>query len=427
MEKWGTKSQIWHFRKLINSLRKDENCIEYVKGYLAGFWDAEGYSLQNNPQYRVCGTEKCLLNKVASYFSKLGYNKNHITSDSNRGKNKKDMYVLTVSIDKDKFVSLIHPRHNKKLYLTEDKISLTFCHYDKVISVDTEPYDGIVYNFETSEHSYYANNILTHNCDCPKLGYHGNATLDDLKQQLFNTLGLFPNQKYCERLNIHYARMGEPIYNDAVFDHAEWLYNNKKALYEKTGVRFEVIHPVLTTSLPRKFKKLESNILRWCDIKNNLYNGQAGLQFSINSTNEDQRTEMFGDVQLHLEDLARIAEKMPMPLSRKYCLNFAYASSYEVNGDVIKNLFDPEKFMCKITPIHNNSSCRENGIETIHGYEEYTPYKLPEEELKQAGFDVLVFVPSMDEEDGLVTCGNLALSGSSTKFKDEVKINIIGQ
>jgi hypothetical protein len=35
--------------------------------------------------------------------------------------------------------------------------------------------------------------------------------------------------------------------------------------------------------------------------------------------------------------------------------------------------------------------------------------------LKSAGFDVLVFVPSTDEENSLVTCGNLILGGGKIK------------
>ena len=261
-------------------------------------------------------------------------------------------------------------------------------------------------------------------CDVPKLGYRGNATLEDLNKQLYSAIGLFPSQRYCERMNIHYARMGEPIYNDAVFEHAVWMYNNKRKLKEDLGLSIETLHPVMTTSLPKKFKKLENNILRWCEIKNDVYNGQAGLQFSINSTCEEQRTEMYQGLQLSLEDLARIADKMPEPVSRKYCLNFAYATDYEVDGKRIAQLFDQEKFMCKITPIHNNSACRENGIVTVDGYDSYLPYKKPEQSLVKEGFDVLVFIPSMDEEQGLVTCGNLTLTGS--KVNVEQVINIKG-
>lgn len=259
-------------------------------------------------------------------------------------------------------------------------------------------------------------------CDVPKIGMKGNASFDDLKGQFYNALGMFPNVKYTDRLNLHFARMGEPIFNENVFLFAEWLYQNKREIKEATGVSIETLHPVLTTSLPRNFSKLEQRIQHWVSIKNNIYNGQAGLQFSINSTNEEQRSEMFVDQQLHLVDLAKIIDRMPYPVGRKYCLNFAYASDYEVDGGVIARLFDPEKVMCKITPIHNNDSCRENGIQTIDGYSSYLPYKKPEQSLVHAGFDVLVFVPSMDEEDGLITCGNLALSGSEPKTSLKLKI-----
>ncbi len=262
-------------------------------------------------------------------------------------------------------------------------------------------------------------------CDVPNIKFNGNASFDDLKHQLYNALSLFPDTHYTERLNIHYARMGDPIFNDNVHDFSRWLIQNKRQLKIDTGKSVEVLHPVLTTSLPRKYKRLEEKILDWCDIKNNDYNGQAGLQFSINSTDEDQRTEMYQDMQLHLEDLAKITDKMPEPVSRKYCLNFAFSTDFIIDAKKVAALFDPEKFMCKITPIHNNTACTTNGIKTVGGYDSWQPYQKPEEDLKAAGFDVLVFVPSIDEEDGLVTCGNVILGGSDLKY-DEQLIKIEG-
>jgi len=257
-------------------------------------------------------------------------------------------------------------------------------------------------------------------CDVPNVEWHGNVTFEDLKAQLYNAISLFPQVKYTERLNLHYARMGDPIFNEAVFEFARWIYANKRQIAADTGLRIEVIHPVLTTSSPRKFKRLEERILEWCEIKNEVYNGQAGFQFSINSTSEEQRDEMFSGMQIRLADLAKIAEKMPEPKSRKYCLNFAYATSFEVDAKLVASLFDSRKFMCKITPIHNNNACRANNIQTIGGYDSYHPYRKPEEDLKAAGFDVLVFVPSLDEEDGLVTCGNAVLGGSSLKTNEDI-------
>ena len=132
---------------------------------------------------------------------------------------------------------------------------------------------------------------------------------------------------------------------------------------------------------------------------------------------------MFDGKSLTLEQLAKIADKMPDPISRKYCLNFAYSTDFEIDGSVIARLFDPNKFMCKITPIHNNNSCKQNNIKTENGYVSYHPYLNPENSLKENGFDVLVFIPSMDEESGAVTCGNLILGGSNFETSNVLKIS----
>lgn len=263
-------------------------------------------------------------------------------------------------------------------------------------------------------------------CDVPKVAWRGNVPEADLVAQFQNALGLFPNVSYTERLNIHFARMGDPIFNDAVFSFAEWLADCKPELQANMGLRAEVIHPVLTTSCPKNYAKLGERIARWCAIKNHSFRGQAGLQLSINSTNDAQRHAMFGGTSASLAEIAAIARTLPDPIGRKYCLNFAYASGYEVDGRKLAALFDPRIFMAKITPIHNNNACSANGIETVGGYDSFRPYAEPEASLKNAGFDVLVFVPSLDEEHGLVTCGNAILGGSALKVQG-ARLNIVGQ
>jgi len=264
-------------------------------------------------------------------------------------------------------------------------------------------------------------------CSVPNIPFRGNATFEDLKQQMYNAIGLFSDKvKYTERLNLHFARMGDPIFNPDVFRFAEWIYNFKTQIKNDTGLSIEVIHPVLTTSLPKKLSSLKDRIMEWCYIKNEIYNGQAGTQFSINSTDEKQRESMFRGNQLSLEDFSKIAEEMPEPISRKYCLNFAYCTDYIIDADKVATLFDKDKFMIKITPIHNNQECVKNNIKTIGGYDSYTPYRPIEEALKNKGFDVLVFVPSMDEEEGLVTCGNLILGGDTLKSNKETVLKIKG-
>lgn len=260
-------------------------------------------------------------------------------------------------------------------------------------------------------------------CDVPNIPFKGNVSMDDLFSQLYKAISLF-NVSYTERLNIHFARMGDPIFNDNVFLFASELSTKeyKQKLQIRTGLRIEVIHPVLTTSCPKKYKNLKDRLFRWAFIKNHLYRGQAGLQLSINSTNDKQRDEMFNGQQIGLNDLANMVYNLPHPVGRKYCLNFAYSNDFEINAEKLKNLFNPDCFMVKITPIHNNNACRKNNIKTIGGYESYSSYESIEKDLKNVGFDVLVFIPSLDEENGLVTCGNAILGGGEIKSNNIIRI-----
>lgn len=53
-------------------------------------------------------------------------------------------------------------------------------------------------------------------CDVPKVGRGINATYKDMKEQIEVALSLHPEVKGTKRLNIHYARMGEPSWNPDV-------------------------------------------------------------------------------------------------------------------------------------------------------------------------------------------------------------------
>ena len=71
--------------------------------------------------------------------------------------------------------------------------------------------------------------------------------------------------------------------------------------------------------------------------------------------------------------------------------------------------------MVKITPLHKTTACSDNKLQTSGGYDYFTPYKDKEDALKKVGFDVIIFVPSYDEDNGLITCGNAILLGSYVK------------
>jgi 23S rRNA (adenine2503-C2)-methyltransferase len=99
-----------------------------------------------------------------------------------------------------------------------------------------------------------------------------------------------------------------------------------------------------------------------------------------------------------------------MPVGRKYTLNFAVTADTILDADKLSDLFDKRKFIVKITPIHKTDSAVKNGFNVTTEYTDYNVYKKFEEPLLKNGWDVIVFVPSEEEDSDRITCGNALIS-----------------
>lgn len=239
-------------------------------------------------------------------------------------------------------------------------------------------------------------------CDVPRVGPGLNASLSDLQGQILAGIQLHKDVTTTKRLNVHFARMGEPSFNPHVLDCAKWLKDHLDFEYH--------VHPVVSTMMPRRNEWLKTFIHAWMRIKNRVYSGNAGLQISINSTDNSERGAMFGGHALRLDEIADIMHGI-VPTGRKITLNFAVAG-YKVDPAELLRWFPPEWYICKLTPMHKTASAIENEIETAGDYTAPEPYLELEDRLKAAGYDVLVFIASHDEDAGRITCGNAILSGT---------------
>jgi len=239
-------------------------------------------------------------------------------------------------------------------------------------------------------------------CDVPKVGPGRNATYKDLIKQVLNGIYLHPEVKTTKRLNVHFARMGEPSWNPNVLDAAKWMKEHLDPEYR--------VHPVVSTMMPRKNEWLRTFIHTWMRIKNRVYDGNAGLQLSINSTSEHERAIMFNGNACTFAEMAKILRGV-IPSGRKITLNFAVAG-YEIDPIVLLQYFDPDDYLVKLTPMHKTVEAITNGIQTGGDYTTTYPFSHHEDDLKSAGYDVLVFIASREEDEGRITCGNAILSGT---------------
>ena len=237
-------------------------------------------------------------------------------------------------------------------------------------------------------------------CDCPKVGFKGNATLAELLSEITTAISMSGLEK-GKRLNVHYARMGEPSFNFNVIESA-------RVVGEFANNYYEEYYPVVSTMCPKSNRRLKEFLAQWTDLMiKSKWNGGLGLQFSINTLNEEDRNKMFNNQSLSLQEISDIIAELPAPVGRKYTLNFAVTSDSNLDVDLMNKYFDKEKCIVKITPIHETVEAVNNSYEIIKDFDVYEKFEKP---LVEDGWDVIVFVPSQEEDSDRITCGNALIS-----------------
>lgn len=233
-------------------------------------------------------------------------------------------------------------------------------------------------------------------CDCPKLGFHGNVNTWELISEISTAVSLSGVTK-GQRLNVHFARMGEPTFNLDVI-------TATKIIGEYANEVFDEYHPVVSTMMPKSNKNLIPFLSEWTDLmKTATWNGGLGLQFSINTLDEEDRNRMFRNKSLSLAEIGKIIDDLPMPVGRKYTLNFAVTSKSNLDVALMNKFFDKKKCIVKITPIHETVEANDNGYEIVTDFDVYEKFEQP---LVDDGWDVIVFIPSKEEDEDRITCGN---------------------
>lgn len=286
-------------------------------------------------------------------------------------------------------------------YGKENNIKASFLGYDKRIDEvkhhDVDITDKLVVTVSSQKGCPMNCNF----CDCPKLGFKGNATLPELVTEIMSGVAL-SGIKHGKRLNVHYARMGEPTFNPNVITSAEYIA--KMLGDENSDVTFDEYHPVVSTMMPKTNKNLKEFLHKWVET-GFVYGGEDGfgLQFSINTLDEDDRNAMFRNRSMSLQEISDVIRELPMPKKRKYTLNFAVTSKSNLDVELMNKYFDKEKCIVKITPIHETVEAVDEGYEIVKDFDVYEKFEQP---LVDDGWDVIVFVPSREEDADRITCGN---------------------
>ncbi|HAV92735.1 TPA: radical SAM protein [candidate division WOR-3 bacterium] len=196
------------------------------------------------------------------------------------------------------------------------------------------------------------------------------------------------------KFKIQFARMGEPALNDCVIEALDELYK----------LHPNVI-PCVSTIAPEGRDKWFENLLH---IKEHYNDFQ--LQFSIMSTDEIKRDEIIRYPKKRFKWINEYGARFAAKSKRKPVLNFPLNSEFSIDPEILREEFDPEKFILKLTPV--------NPTDTAKKYRMYQDSSLQSidtalssiaEGLNKSGFEVIISIGDLNENIALSNCGQSVL------------------
>jgi len=226
--------------------------------------------------------------------------------------------------------------------------------------------------------------------------YAGRLTADEIMAQIDHLVG----RRFADRrvpvplFKIQFARMGEPAFNPAVIEVLDRLPDR-------------LVAPGLMPSISTVAPKGCLAFLRELKVvKDRRYSGgRFQMQFSIHTTCDTRRRELIPAATLPLRAIAQEGNRFFSAGDRKITLNFAAVAGYPVDAGEVKSLFDPERFIIKLTPVNPTRAALSNGREGMIQPGD-DPSACPmAEAFRSAGFDTIVSIGELEENRIGSNCG----------------------
>ncbi len=227
---------------------------------------------------------------------------------------------------------------------------------------------------------------------------HGKVSKDAMLAQIEHmVLPRFPDRRIpTPKLKIQFARMGEPALNPDVL-----------TFLRELPTKFDVpgLIPCISTVAPNGTDSFFDELF---DIKNSLYpNGHFQLQFSIHSSDVEERKKWIPKPIWNFEKIAEFGEKWKKPGDRKVTLNFAVSDQSIIDPQVIRKYFDPSLFFIKLTPVNPTFNAVRNNLKS--GIIPSNTDNLPlAHDFRALDFETLVSIGAWEENQIGSNCGQFA-------------------
>jgi len=226
--------------------------------------------------------------------------------------------------------------------------------------------------------------------------YKGKLSADEILWQIETLVrrrfpsGYVPMKKF----KVQFARMGEPAFNPAVLD----VLRKLPEVLDAPGLL-----PSISTIAPTKAGEFLQELRI---IKDELYgHGRFQLQFSIHTTDPSLRDRLIPVRKWSFEEIAAYGEDFFKEGDRKITLNFAPARGYPINPKVLRDYFDPQRFLIKLTPLNPTERVKEEGLKSQINPFDSSSWEPLVEGLKGVGYEVLLSIGELDENLIGSNCG----------------------
>jgi len=239
-------------------------------------------------------------------------------------------------------------------------------------------------------------------CDAG-LQYKGKVSAETMLAQLDALVDIrYPKRKIpSAKWKIQFARMGEPAFNRDVIRVLELLPTR----YDALGLL-----PSVSTVGPKGCTKFFSELLA---VKHDLYSERFQFQFSLHSTDPDERQSLIPAPTMSFSEMAEYGERIYGGVGRKVTLNFALGLGITVDPNELRRFFTPDAFIIKLTPMNPTIRASQNGY--VDESDPALHLKLKSEEFRNVGYDVIESLGELEENAIGSNCGQYLAGLDSAK------------
>ncbi len=230
-------------------------------------------------------------------------------------------------------------------------------------------------------------------CDAG-LKYKGRVSSETMLAQL----DALVTRRYPDRVipsrkwKIQFARMGEPAFNRDVIT----VLRELPRRYDAPGLL-----PSVSTVAPKGCNRFFNELL---DVKHELYPHRFQFQFSLHSTDPQERQHLIPAPTMTFAEMAEFGDRIYGGEGRKVTLNFALGMSLQVDAKTVRRWFSPDTFLIKLTPMNPTVQATRNGLVD----QSLDPARFVSEKADQfrdVGFEVIESIGELEENAIGSNCG----------------------